>query len=121
MSYLLQAVLQFVRLRWWLFATISAILGLTAACLRVFESNASREKRVSQKKKKELRALVNQISTYGQSVRRRFPDGAVVVSEEDLAAQLRKRPESVIIALNVLLNEQKVQRTKLDGYWRLNA
>jgi hypothetical protein len=37
-----------------------------------------------------------------------------------LAEQLRKRPEVVVTALNLLLNEQKVQRAPLNGYWRLN-
>jgi hypothetical protein len=45
----------------------------------------------------------------------------VVVSEQDLAEQLRMRPDSVVAALNVLLDEHKVQRTHLGGYWRLNA
>jgi hypothetical protein len=54
-------------------------------------------------------------------VRERFPDGAVVVSEEDLAAQLRKRPDYIVSALKALLNEQKVERAPLTGYWRLNA
>jgi hypothetical protein len=54
-------------------------------------------------------------------VRKRFPNGAVVVSEEDLAAQLRKRPDHVVSALNALLNEQKAERAPLTGYWRLNA
>jgi hypothetical protein len=44
-----------------------------------------------------------------------------VVSEEDLAAQLRKRPDYIATALNVLLKEEKVQRTPLTGYWKLNA
>jgi hypothetical protein len=34
------------------------------------------------------------ISTYAQTVRQQFPTGDVVVSERDLAAQLRKRPEN---------------------------
>jgi hypothetical protein len=45
----------------------------------------------------------------------------VVVSEYDIAEQLRKCPDFVITALNVLLKEQKVQRTPFAGYWRLNA
>ena len=44
----------------------------------------------------------------------------MVVNERDLATQLRRRPESVITALNLLLTEQKVQRAPLDGYWKLN-
>jgi len=34
---------------------------------------------------------------------------------------LRKRPDYIVSALNALLNEQKVERMPLTGYWRLNA
>ena len=73
------------------------------------------------KKKRELRALTERISTYARAVHQRYPTGDVVVSERDLAEQLRKRPDAVVTALNLLLNEQKVQRAPLNGYWRLNA
>ncbi len=33
--------------------------------------------------------------------------GDVIVSERDLPEQLRKRPDAVVTALNLLLNEQK--------------
>jgi hypothetical protein len=75
----------------------------------------------SWRRQKELRLLAQRISTYAQTVRQQFPTGDVVVGERDLAEQLRKRPEKVIIALNLLLNEQKVQRAPLNGYWKLNA
>jgi len=45
----------------------------------------------------------------------------VVVSERDLAEQLRKRPEEVVTALNLLLNQGQVQRAPLGGYWKLNV
>jgi len=44
--------------------------------------------------------------------------GDVIVSERDLPEQLRKRPDAVV--LNLLLNEQKVQKAPLNGYWKLN-
>jgi len=47
--------------------------------------------------------------------------GDVIVSELDLAEQLRKRPDTVATALNLLLNEQKVQRATLSGYWKLHV
>ena len=47
--------------------------------------------------------------------------GDVVVSDHDLAEQLRKRTDMVVTALNLLLNEQKVQRAPLRGYWKLNG
>jgi DNA-binding GntR family transcriptional regulator len=72
------------------------------------------------KRQKELRSLAQRISTYAQTVRQQFPTGDVVVSERDLAEQLRKRPEKVVSALNLLLNQQKVQRAPLIGYWIFN-
>lgn len=108
-----------IQLRWWI-ASGLCVLGIGAASMRVFESEAARTKRVKRKKEKELQVLANAISTYGQSVHKQFPTGDVVVSEHDLAEQLRKRPEAVVTALNLLLHEQKVQRTQLKGYWKLN-
>jgi DNA-binding GntR family transcriptional regulator len=69
---------------------------------------------------KELRSLAERISSYGQIVHKRYPTGDVIVSERDLAQEFRKRPDVVITALNLLLNEQKVQRAPLRGYWKLN-
>lgn len=121
MANLIDSILQLIRQRWWLAAAVSSVLAVVAACARIFESEAARQKRADARKQKELRALIDKIASYGQNVRQRFPNGAVVVSEEDLALQLRKRPDSVVTALHVLLKEQKVQRTQLSGYWRLNA
>ena len=47
--------------------------------------------------------------------------GMVIVSERDLAEQLRRRPDAIVTALNHLLNEQRVQRATLRGYWKLNV
>jgi hypothetical protein len=116
-----QNAVEFLRNRWWLVAIASSALGIAAVSLRLSESEAAREKRLHETKKRELRAIAQRISHYAKSVRERFPGGAVVVSEEDLAARLRKRPDYVVSALNALLNEQKVERAPLDGYWRLNA
>src|SRR5438105_12812200 len=88
---LVQDTVGFLRNRWWLVAIASSAVGIAAVSLRLSESEAAREKRIEESKKKELRAIGNRISHYAKSVRERFPDGAVVVSEEDLAAQLRKR------------------------------
>ena len=81
----------------------------------------ARAKRAEQKKRKELQSLAERISSYGRTVHKRYPSGDVIVSERDLAEQLRKRPDAVVTALNLLLNEQKVQRAPLNGYWKLNA
>ena len=61
-------------------------------------------------------ALADRISAYGRNVHQRYPTGDVVVCERDLAEQLRKRPDSVATALDLLLGEQKVQRAPLSGY-----
>ena len=58
---------------------------------------------------------------YGQGIHQRYPSGDVIVSERDLTEELRKRPDAVITALNLLLTEQKVQRAPLSGYWKLNV
>jgi len=105
----------------WALIAVASVIGIAAASVRAFESEESRARRAELKKKKELRSLAQQISTYAQTVRQQFPTGDVVVSERDLAEQLRKRPEKVVTALNILLNQQKVQRASLRGYWRLNA
>lgn len=121
MGNLTQELLQLIRQRWWIAAAVSSAVYVATMCARVFESDAARQKRAERKKKKDLRALADKIADYGRNVRKQFPNGAVVVSEHDLADEFRKRPDSVVTALNVLLNEHKVQRTQLAGYWRLNA
>ena len=118
---LIQDTVEFLRTRWWLAAAVSSAVAIAAVAVRLSESEAAREKRMREAKKKELRTLADRIANYAQTVRERFPDGAVVVSEEDLAAQLRKRPDYIATALNVLLKEEKVQRAPLVGYWKLNA
>jgi galactitol-specific phosphotransferase system IIB component len=105
----------------WALIAMASVIGIAAASVRVFEPEEAKARRNELKKQKELRLLAQRISTYAHSVRQQFPTGDVVVSERDLAEQLRKRPEKVVIALNLLLNQQKVQRAPLNGYWKLNA
>jgi len=92
-----------------------------AMSVRTFETDRSRAKRAERNKKKELRSLAERISLYGHTVHQRYPTGDVIVSERDLAEQLRKRPDAVVTALNLLLTEQKVQRATLKGFWKLSA
>lgn len=99
---------------------LASALAVAAASIRAFESEETKARRTRLKNKKELHLLAERIWTYGKTVHRRFPTGDVVVSEKDLAEQLRKRPEVVATALNLLLSEQKVQRAPLSGYWKLN-
>lgn len=105
---------------WWI-VLISCAVGLAVICARVMQNEESRARRAVQNRKKELRSLAQKISVYGHNVHQRYPTGDVVVSERDLAEQLRKRPEVVVTALNLLLSEQKVQKAPLNGYWKLNA
>ena len=121
MTNLVHAIVQLIRQRWWLAAIISSALCIATACVHMFESEETRKKRAEQKTKKDLRALTDKIAHYGRNIRKQFPNGAVVISERDLAEQLRKKPDAVVTALNVLLKEQKAQRTQLAGYWRLEA
>jgi hypothetical protein len=116
----LTSIFSSMPLRWWL-ALIISVLGIAALFVRVLENDSARAKRSERNKKKELRSLAQRISSYGQGVHQRYPTGDVIVSERDLAEQLRKRPDAVATALNLLLSEQKVQRATLSGYWKLNV
>jgi len=115
----LTSVFSSISLRGWV-ALIVSVLGIAAISVRAFETEGARAKRAERNKKKELRSLAERISSYGHGVHQRYPTGDVIVSERDLAEQLRKRLDAVVTALNLLLNEQKVQRAPLNGYWRLN-
>jgi len=102
------------------FVLILCALGIAPICMRGFETEKSRVERARRKQKKQLRELADKIVSYGRNVHQTFPTGDVVVSEEDLAEQLRNRSDAVVTALNLLLNEQKVERAPLSGYWKLN-
>jgi hypothetical protein len=106
--------------QWWI-VLISCTVGLAAICRRALQTEETCAKRSERNKKKEVRSLAEKISGYGHSVHQRYPTGDVVVSERDLAEQLRKRQDVVVTALNLLLNERKVQKAPLNGYWKLNT
>ena len=103
------------------FAVLASAATVATLTVRAFESDKSKARRIELKRQKELRSLTGRISAYARAVHQQFPTGDVVVSERDLAEQLRKRHETVVIALNLLLNQQKVQRAPLNGYWKLNV
>jgi hypothetical protein len=98
-----------------------AAIGIVVTCRSYLETDDARNKRAELHRKKELRRLADRISTYGRKVHERYPRGDVVVSVLDLAQQLRKHPDTVATALNILLGEQKVQQAALSGYWKLNV
>ncbi|HKU28521.1 MAG TPA: hypothetical protein VJQ54_23835 [Candidatus Sulfotelmatobacter sp.] len=102
-------------------AVLTSAIGIVVVSIRAFESDEAKTKRLELRRQKELRALTQRISIYARAVHKQFPTGDVVVSESDLAQQLRKRADLVVTALNLLLNEQKAQRVPLTGYWKLNT
>jgi uncharacterized membrane-anchored protein YhcB (DUF1043 family) len=109
-----------IAMNWWI-VLIACAAGIAVAFRSCLATDEAREQRARRKQKKELRALADKISNYGRNVHQRYPTGDVVVSERDLAEQLRKRADAVATALNLLLGEQKVQRAPLNGYWKLNV
>jgi hypothetical protein len=109
-----------IALHWWIVLIVCAT-GIAATCRWGLETEKAKAQRAQRNRKKELRTLADRISTYGRNVHQRYPTGDVVVSERDLAEQLRKRTETVATALNLLLGEQKVQRAPLNEYWKLNV
>ena len=106
---------------WKIAAGVAGVVGIAVACSRCLETDKARAERAQRTSEKEIRALADRIASYGRKVHRNYPTGVVVVGENDLAAQLRKRPDIVSIALNLLLGEQKVQKAPLRGYWKLNV
>ena len=106
--------------RWALVAVATAV-GIAFATVRAFESEEVKAQRAEMRKQKELRSLAERIASYAEAVHQQFPRGDVVVSERDLAQRLRKRPEAVVTALNLLLSDGKVQRVPLSGYWKLSV
>jgi hypothetical protein len=80
-----------------------------------------KNKRLARKQHRKVKAMTEKISGYAWNMHKRFPTGEVVVGEKDLAEQLRKHPDTVPTALNMLLDERKVQKTSLTGHWKLNV
>jgi hypothetical protein len=100
---------------------IAGTVGVAVICRRCLQTDKARAERAQRMKEKEIRALADRIASYARTIHRRYPTGDVVIDENDLAAQLRKRPDIVGTALNLLLGEQKVQKAPLNGYWKLNV
>jgi hypothetical protein len=103
-------------------AVLSSASGFAVfICIRLLETKERRTKRLLRKQQRELKAITERISAYAWNMHKRFPTGEVVVGEKDLAEQLRKHPDTVATALNMLLDERKVQKASLSGYWKLNV
>ena len=110
-----------IALHWRTTAALACAVGIAVACTSHLESDEARSRRAELDRKKELRRLADRILAYGRKVHERYPSGDVVLTAHELGEQLRKRPEAVSTALKLLLEEQKVQRAPLNGYWKLNA
>ncbi len=104
-------------------AAVAHAVRIAVTSARAIETDEIRAARAQRTREegKEVRAIADKISNYASSVHRRYPSGKVVVGENDLAAQLRKRRDKVGTALNLLLGEQKVRKASLRGYWKLNV
>jgi len=88
--------LSWIALHWRTSAVIAGAVGIAATCRWCLETDEVRDQRAQRRNKKELRALADKISTYGRNVHQRYPTGDVVLSERDLAEQLRKRLDSAM-------------------------
>ena len=115
------SVSSWIASHWTISAVIACAVGIAAASRICLETEQAKVQRAERSRKKELRALADRISTYGRNVHQRYPTGDVVVSERDLAQQLRKRPDIIATALLILLGDQRVQKAPLNGYWKLNV
>ena len=95
--------------------------GLQPRAEFVSKTEPTKVQRAERNRKKELRTLADRISTDGRKIHQRYPTGDVVVNECDLAEELRKCPDAVATALTLLLDEHKVQKAPLNGYWKINV
>jgi hypothetical protein len=109
--------------QWRMGAAVAHAVRIAVTSTRSIETGKVRAERMQRaaEEGKEVRAIADKISSYARSIHRRYPSGEVVVGENDLAAQLRKRRDRVGTALNLLLGEQKVKKASLHGYWKLNV
>jgi len=114
-------ILSWIASHWRTSVLIASAVGIAVTCRWCLETDETRAQRTQRNRKKEVRALADKISSYGRNVHQRYPTGDVVVSECDLAEHLRKRPDAVATALNILLGERKVQKAPLSGYWKLQS
>jgi len=94
--------------------------GVAAIAALRWTSNKDPE-RAAQMKEKDTQTLADKISKYADEMQKKYPNGSVVVSEEDLAGALHRTPERIARALGLLHSQQKVERAPLAGYWKLNV
>lgn len=99
-------------------ALITCAIGAIAALRWNYDRGAERAARMQEK---DLHSLAEKISKYARDMQKKYPTGSVVVSETDLAAVLHRAPERTARALGLLDSQQKVERARLSGYWKLDV
>ena len=100
----------------------AALVACGVAAIAAFRWTHDRDpERAAQMKEKDTQTLAERISKYARDMQARYPNGSVVVSEDDLAGALHRAPERIARALGLLQNQQKVERAPLAGYWKLNV
>jgi hypothetical protein len=103
----------------WRGAALAACGVAAIAALRwTYDKDPERAARM---KEKDTQTLAERISKYARDMRARYPNGSIVVSEEDLAGVMHRAPERIARALGLLHSQQKVERAPLSGYWKLNV
>jgi hypothetical protein len=114
-------IYSWVSAHWLTCALVGGIMISALAYSQLSERDTNRLLQDEQRRRKELNNLANRICRYARAVHQRYPDGDVVVSEIDLAKQLRKPPAIVAPALNVLLGQNRAQPVALHGFWKLKV
>jgi hypothetical protein len=94
--------------------------GVTAIAALRWTSNKDPE-RAARANEKDLQTLAERISKYARDMQAKYPNGSIVVSEDDLAGALHRAPERIATALGLLHSQQKVERAPLAGYWKLSV
>jgi hypothetical protein len=99
-------------------ALVACGVAAIAALRWSYDKDPERAKRMQEK---DLQTLAEKISRYAREMQARYPNGSVVVSEDDLAGALHRAPERIARALGLLHSQQRVERAPLSGYWKLNV
>jgi hypothetical protein len=119
--HLLRRVPSWIILNWHTGGLVTCAVGIFAGVIWSLKKEDDGNQKTERKHETEVRALADKILKYASHVHKTYPTGDVVVSQDDLAAQLRKSPDKVVPALHLLLREQRAQKVPLNGYWKLNG
>lgn len=117
----LTGMVSWVASRWRIGAVLACGVVLASLYKLSTETDEGRAQRAQRRREDELSRVASKISSYARDVHRRHPDGDVIVSDADLAKQLRKPQEIIANALGLLSDQKKIQRAPLVGYWKLNV